>query len=132
MLDCQAMTEEVIQTRAVEYLRLAYPKSKFCASLGGIRTGFRQAKKAKATGYVKGFPDLFIYQPVVKDDRVYCGMAIEIKKAQNSYATPEQKQWIQHLNDVGYYAVIAKGLPMILDEIDNYLKESEKYKFKTI
>ena len=123
------MTEELIQSKAVEYLKLAYPMAKYCASLGGIRTGFRQATKAKRTGYVKGFPDLFIYQPVKKDERIYCGMAIEIKKAKNSYATADQKQWITHLNNVGYYAVIAKGLPMILDEIDNYLKESEKYKF---
>jgi len=36
----------------------------YCASLGGIRTSFKQAVKAKATGYVKGFPDLQICFPM--------------------------------------------------------------------
>ena len=58
--------EEEVQKGVVKYLKLAYPKARYCASLGGIRTSFKQAVKAKATGYVKGFPDLQICVPMEK------------------------------------------------------------------
>lgn len=118
------MTEERVQIAAVEYLKLKYPKVRYCASLGGIRImSHKQRVKAKLTGYVKGFPDLFIYHPVIKKEKHFCGCALEIKKAKNSYATPEQKQWIAHLKNVGYYAAIVKGLDNVLKEIDFYLNE---------
>ena len=55
--------EEEVQKAVVKYLKLRYPKARYCASLGGIRTSFKQAVKAKATGYVKGFPDLQVCMP---------------------------------------------------------------------
>ena len=55
--------EEEVQKSVVTYLKFKYPKVMYCASLGGIRTSFKQAVKAKATGYVKGFPDLQICVP---------------------------------------------------------------------
>jgi hypothetical protein len=54
------MSEERLQSEVVKYIRLQYPKVRFCASLGGIYTGPRQATKAKRTGYSRGFPDLQI------------------------------------------------------------------------
>ena len=52
------MNETDLQTHVVKYIRMQYPKARFCASLGGIRTSISQAKKAKKTGYWAGFPDL--------------------------------------------------------------------------
>ena len=54
------MSEERLQSEVIKYIRLQYPKIRFCASLGGIYTGPRQAVKAKRTGYSRGFPDLQI------------------------------------------------------------------------
>ena len=79
--------EENLQKSVVEYLKLKYPRVRYCASLGGIRTTFRQAVKAKATGYVKGFPDLQICYPTHK----FAGLFLEIKKDKKSYATKEKK-----------------------------------------
>ena len=53
-------SEESLQIVVVRYLETYYPNVRFCASLGGIRTGIKQGRKAKKTGYRAGFPDLQI------------------------------------------------------------------------
>ena len=40
--------EENLQKSVVEYLKLKYPKIRYCASLGGIRTTFKQAVKCQS------------------------------------------------------------------------------------
>ena len=126
--------EEEVQKGVVKYLQLKYPKAKYCASLGGIRTSFKQAVKAKATGYVKGFPDLQICVPVergVQGDGggtprggVYHGLFLEIKKDKKSYPTKEQKEWIAYLNEQGYCARVTKGLDESLQVIDDYFNKN--------
>ena len=64
-----------IQIAVVNWIKLSFPEIKFCASAGGMRTSLSVAKKMKASGYVKGFPDLFLYQPTSKHN----GLAIELK-----------------------------------------------------
>ena len=69
------MSEERLQSEVVKWIKLKYPKSKHCASLGGIYTGPRQAIKAKRTGYSRGFPDLQICEA----RGGYFGLFIELK-----------------------------------------------------
>ena len=124
--------EEEVQKGVVKYLKLKYPKAKYCASLGGIRTSFKQAVKAKATGYVKGFPDLQICVPMqkgwggdaIEGGGVYHGLFLEIKKDKKSYPTKEQKEWIEYLNEQGYCARVTKGLDETIDVIDNYFNKN--------
>ena len=111
-------SEYELQKKVVMYLKLKYPKVRYCASLGGIRTSYTQAVKAKASGYMKGFPDLQVCYPTSK----YYGLFLEIKKDKKSYATKEQKEWVNYLNSVGYYAQVCKGLEDCLDVIDWYLE----------
>ena len=111
------MSESVLQTHIVNYIKMQYPKARFCASLGGIRTSMSQAKKAKANGYWAGFPDLQICEP----NHNYHGMFIEIK-TEKGYASQLQKQWIKALNERGYKAVICKGFIECKEEIDKYLQ----------
>jgi len=120
--------EEEVQKSVVKYLKLQYPDAKYCASLGGIRTSFKQAVKAKATGYVKGFPDLQICVPMERGDAsegggVYHGLFLEIKKDKKSYPTKEQKEWIAYLNEQGYCARVTKGLDESIEVIDNYFNK---------
>ena len=128
--------EEEVQKGVVKYLKLKYPKAKYCASLGGIRTSFKQAVKAKATGYVKGFPDLQICVPMGRGDiegehggstlegrGVYHGLFLEIKKDKKSYPTKEQKEWIAYLNEQGYCARVTKGLDESMQTIDDYFNK---------
>ena len=121
--------EEELQKGVVKYLKLAYPKAKYCASLGGIRTSFKQAVKAKATGYVKGFPDLQICVPMgrggdIEGGGTYHGLFLEIKKDKKSYPTKEQKEWIAYLNEQGYCARVTKGLDESIEVIDNYFNKT--------
>ena len=116
------ISEERLQSEVVRYISLQYPKARYCASLGGIYTGPRQAMKAKRTGYSKGFPDLFIYEP--SPCGKYHGLALEIKTIKGR-ATKEQKEWIEALNDRGYKAEVVKGLPAILNLIDSYMNEKD-------
>jgi len=104
------------QEIVVKYLRLAYPEALYCASAGGMRTSYLQAIKMKRTGYVKGFPDLFIYEP----NQDYHGLAIEMKKEKGGVASPEQKQWQEQLRNRGYASYICKGNEEAIKVIDEY------------
>jgi hypothetical protein len=104
------------QELVIKYLRLAYPDALYCASAGGMRTSYLQAVKMKRTGYVKGFPDLFIYEP----RNEYNGLAIEMKKEKGGVASPEQKRWQEQLRNRGYASYICKGSEDAIKVIDEY------------
>tara|TARA_B100000519_G_C14205534_1_gene420126 strand:+ start:208 stop:567 length:360 start_codon:yes stop_codon:yes gene_type:complete len=108
-----------LQIAVVNWLKMNFPEIRYCASAGGMRTSLSVAKKMKASGYVKGFPDLFLYHPTMTHN----GMAIELKANQKSYASKEQKQWIKDLNERGYYAIISKSFDETVQQITNYLNE---------
>jgi VRR-NUC domain len=76
----------------------------------------KQAIKMKATGYVKGVPDLQIFEAVGN----YHGLLIEIKDLKG-VVSKEQKEWIKKLNDRGYYATDCKGVESTIKVIDDYL-----------
>jgi hypothetical protein len=104
------------QEIVIKYLRLAYPDALYCASAGGMRTSYLQAVKMKRTGYVKGFPDLFIYEPRGE----FHGLAIEMKKEKGGVASPEQKRWQDDLRNRGYCSYICKGKDEAIKIIDEY------------
>ena len=109
--------EAGVQKSVVDYLKYTYPGALYCASAGGVRTSMKQAIKMKATGYVKGVPDLQIFEPVGN----YHGLLIEIKDLKG-VVSKEQKQWIKDLNDRGYYATYCKGVESTIKVIDDYFK----------
>ena len=110
--ESEANQQEIV----IKYLRLAYPHALYCASAGGMRTSYLQAIKMKRTGYVKGFPDLFIYEP----NADYHGLAIEMKKEKGGVASPEQKEWQEQLRNRGYASYICKGSEEAIKTIDEY------------
>jgi hypothetical protein len=71
-----------------------------------------------ATGYVKGFPDLFVCEPRGK----YHGLFIELKRP-GGKVSPEQIDWIKDLNRRGYYAIVCKGFDSARNTLDLYLSE---------
>lgn len=113
--ESEANQQEIV----IKYLRLAYPHALYCASAGGMRTSYLQAIKMKRTGYVKGFPDLFIYEP----NADYHGLAIEMKKEKGGIASPEQKSWQEQLRNRGYASYICKGSEEAIKIIDEYFNE---------
>ena len=113
--ESEANQQEIV----IKYLRLAYPDALYCASAGGMWTSDSQRIKMARTGYVKGFPDLFIYEPRGE----YHGLAIEMKKVKGSKIEPEQVQWQEQLRNRGYASYICKGNEEAIKVIDEYFNE---------
>jgi len=108
--------EYELQKAVVTYLTIKYPKVLYCASAGGVRTSMSQARKMKATGYKKGFPDLFIYECRGN----WCGLAVELK-VKGNYPNEYQKKWQEDLGNRGYCARICTGLDEAIETIKWYL-----------
>lgn len=108
--------EHNIQKSVITYLRYAYPTALFCASAGGLFTSKSQGAKMVAAGYVKGYPDLAIYEA----RGGYNGLFIELKSPTGK-TSPEQRDWIAKLMERGYYAQICKGAEPAINLIDAYL-----------
>lgn len=108
-------TEYQLQKAVCKYLDLQ--NVLYCGSMGGqYQVHMSQRIKAKKSGYKKGFPDLFIYEPVGK----WHGLAIELKVGYNK-ATNEQRWWRDQLRERGYMAEICTGIDEALEIINNYL-----------
>lgn len=110
--ESEANQQEIV----VKYLRLAYPTALYCASAGGMWTSDSQRIKMAKTGYVKGFPDLFVYEPRGE----FHGLAIEMKRVKGSKIEPEQIEWQEQLRNRGYASYICKGNEEAIKVIDEY------------
>ena len=110
------MKEYQLQKAVCQYLDLK--NVLYCGSMGGqYQKYYSQRNKAKATGYKRGFPDLFIYEPRGS----YHGLAIELKVGYNK-PTVEQLTWLNKLTERGYLAMTSKGLDQTIEIIETYLK----------
>tara|TARA_R110002074_G_scaffold371284_4_gene546358 strand:- start:605 stop:994 length:390 start_codon:yes stop_codon:yes gene_type:complete len=115
--------ESKIQEAIIKYLNLAYPDTLYCASAGGLRTSFKQAIMMKRTGYMKGFPDIGIYEPRNVCDCLekYHGLFIEVK-TKTGRPSKSQLQWQIALRKRHYIAEIVYGFEEAKKVIDKYLK----------
>ena len=113
------MNEQKQQEALITYIQIQYKGVRYCASLGGQYQRYEsQRRKAIATGYVRGMPDL----QIMEARHNYHGLFIELK-TKTGRLTKEQEKWIDDLNDRGYYAICCKGLEHALEIVDWYLKE---------
>ena len=110
--ESEANQQEIV----IKYLRLSYPHALYCASAGGMWTSDSQRIKMAKTGYVKGFPDLFVYEPRGE----FHGLAIEMKRVKGSKIEPEQIEWQEQLRNRGYASYICKGNEEAIKVIDEY------------
>lgn len=82
--------------------------------------GYAYIKKAKASGLSKGFPDLLIFaQNKSKTQR---NLFIEMKRKKGGVLSPEQKEWINWLDMMGYCVGVAKGCESAIEILEKYLK----------
>lgn len=86
---------------------------------GGSRHAI-EAKNLKAEGVTSGVPDLQLIYPHCP----FYGLFIEMKRKDKSKArvSPNQKEWIEKLNAIGYRAVVCYGADEAIKEIKNYLE----------
>ena len=109
------MKEYQLQKAVCKYLDLQ--NVLYCGSMGGqYQVHFSQRIKAKKSGYKRGFPDLFIYEPKGK----WHGLAIELKVGYNR-ATKEQLYWRDELNKRGYISEICYTLDETISIIETYM-----------
>jgi hypothetical protein len=108
--------EALIQEAVINYINAKYPRLLYCASAGGVRTSMKQAVKMKKTGYVKGFPDIFIYNA----KGTFFGLAIEMKTSKG-VMSQHQKDWQYKLITNNYYACTCKSFDEAKKVIDDYM-----------
>ena len=105
------LTEHEEQREFVRWFRQNYPGVRiFAIPNGGARTP-SAAGRLKAEGVSKGVPDLYI--PAW---RVW----IEMKRKKGGAVSPEQKDWLAHLNEQGYRAEVCKGFEAAKAVIQDY------------
>lgn len=110
-------SEDQEQTYFVQWFRRTYPTVKIYSTPNGGHRHIAVAVKMKATGQSKGVPDLCI--PAW---RLY----IEMKRVKGGKLSPEQKDWIEYLEKVGYRVIVGFGALDAQQKIikGNYGKEN--------
>jgi len=80
--------------------RKTWPDVRIIAIPNGGWRDIRTAARLKAEGVTPGVPDLFI-----PEWKVF----IEMKRAKGGNLSASQKDWIEHLNNIGYRAFVCAG-----------------------
>ena len=110
-------SEHAEQAALITWYDRAYSdKALFAIPNGGQRHA-AIGLKMKLEGVRPGVPDLFL--PVPTDQ--YHGLFIEMKRKKGGRASPEQKAWLEYLNNAGYKAVVCKGFLEAKEVIECYL-----------
>ena len=93
-------TEHEEQRELVRWFRQTWPGVRIFAIPNGGARSPATAGRLKAEGVSSGVPDLFI--PAWK-------LWVEMKRTKGGSVSPEQKDWIKYLEDVGYCVKVCKG-----------------------
>lgn len=87
----------------VAYLRVkGYRFTHIANETGGSLEARRRAVRMKRQGVSRGFPDYLI---IVNDQLI----AIELKRQKGSSTSPEQRAWLEALNQAGLPAKVCRG-----------------------
>lgn len=84
---------------------------------GGYRSK-ATAGRLKSAGVRRGVPDILGFVP----RQGFVGLAIELK-ATGGRLSPQQAEWLDHLNSIGWLAVVCVGLDKAQETIASYLRE---------
>ena len=87
------------------------------ASANGGSRNLIEAVNLKRMGVSKGFPDIFV--PLVSGN--LSGFFVEMKRRSGGKATNEQKEWIDYLNENGYFAVVSYGCEEAINYFNYYI-----------
>lgn len=83
---------------------------------------FTQRMRQKIEGIHKGIPDYLVVLPPHKDCAMSNLLFIELKRTKRGIVSPEQKEWIETLNNcLGVEARICKGADEAIEFIEQFL-----------
>lgn len=80
------------------------------------------AVRLKAMGLQKGVPDIFVVWPSGE----YHGLFVEMKAKTGGRLSPEQQAWLDVLNKLGYFAVVAHGAAEAIQFFEEYIAAEEE------
>ena len=105
------------QRELVRWFRQTWPGVRIFAIPNGGHRSPATAGRLKAEGVSSGVPDLFIPAG---------GLWVEMKRTKGGSVSPEQKDWIKYLEDVGYCAKVCKGAEDAKGKIQDFFNQLEK------
>lgn len=121
------ITETQIQIGIVEWANWHQQQYSALANLIHIpnqgKRSWRQGKEFKAMGLKSGFPDLFLFAPVLQGEKKEVwrsGLAIECK-SEKGKLTPEQIDWQIRLTHWGYAWALARSVDEGVAILKEYL-----------
>lgn len=110
--------EHDLQVKLVDYIREVDPSIFFTATVGGVRLSINQAKRMKAAGYLRGIPDLLIFEP----SGGFSGLAIELKAAKGR-ASVYQLEALKALKSRGWRAEVSTGWDQTVELLNDYFPD---------
>lgn len=96
-------TEEVEQIKLAVWL--AKMGIRFTASANGGKRNYWEAVKFKRMGVSAGYPDIEVPLP----SGPYHGLYLELKRQSGGKISAQQQDWLNYLNEKGYWAKVAYG-----------------------
>jgi len=93
-------TEHAEQVGFVQWFRARFPRVLIFAIPNGEKRNISVAKRLKAEGVVRGVPDLFIPE---------WNLWVEMKRAKGGRLSPEQKEMIVYLEEIGHRVLVGHG-----------------------
>jgi len=110
--------EHDLQVRLINHIRDVDASIFFTATVGGVRLSINQAKRMKAAGYLRGIPDLLIFEP----SGGFSGLAIELKAAKGR-ASSYQLEALKALKTRGWRAEVSTGWDETVELLNDYFPE---------
>jgi hypothetical protein len=108
-------SEHQEQVGLLNWFHLQFPNVLIFAIPNGEKRAITVAKRLKAEGVVRGIPDLFVPE---------WNLWIEMKRTQGGRLSPEQRDIIKRLENVGHTVIVGIGAAHASEQILHYLKKT--------
>lgn len=110
--------ESQLQTACVTWIRMQHPKECCFSVPNGAKRSIITASILKREGAMSGVADLFL----MKANKDYNGLFIEMKKDTKAKQSPSQKEFQKICIDKGYAYIVISSLDDFRELIKNYLE----------
>ena len=113
------MTEHEVQREFVKWFRQTYTGVRIFAIPNGGYRSKSLAMKLKAEGVAKGVPDLFVPE---------MALWIEMKREKGGVVSPEQRDWMDYLKNIGYHTMVCRGLEDAKRQVVEFSQLTDRFR----